>query len=107
MDILCDIDEDNYDRAFAFLRPVIQGASDMGVRLSETELQKSLDFCVSLFNPTSPEQHERLSRSSALGNQVFDINAPLVDPAIFRDALQIGFQSLDSCSEIDSDSDTD
>ncbi|KAG5725691.1 hypothetical protein E4T56_gene7323 [Termitomyces sp. T112] len=107
MDILCDIDEDNYDRAFAFLRPVIQGASDMGVRLSETELQKSLDFCVSLFNPTSPEQHERLSRSSGLCNEVFDINAPLVDPAIFRDALQIGFQSLDSCSEIDSDSDTD
>ncbi|KAG6872946.1 hypothetical protein C0995_004830 [Termitomyces sp. Mi166 len=107
MDILSDIDEDNYDRAFAFLRPVIQGASDMGKRLSETELQKSLDFCVNLFNPTSPEQHERLSQSPGLDNELFDITTPLVDPTIFEDALQIGLQSLGSCSEIDSDSDTD
>lgn len=79
----------------------------MGKRLSETELQKSLDFCVRLFNPTTPEQHERLSHSSGLFDEVFDINAPLVDPTIFKDALQISIQSLDSCSEVDSDSDTD
>ncbi|KAJ7778182.1 hypothetical protein B0H16DRAFT_1711715 [Mycena metata] len=40
VDVLSDIDEDNYNCAFSFLRPVIQGASDMGKLLSETELQK-------------------------------------------------------------------
>ncbi|KAG7090996.1 hypothetical protein E1B28_010063 [Marasmius oreades] len=58
--VLADIDEDNYDRAFSLLRPVIQGAAEMGSRLSESELQRSLDFCVNLFNPTTPEQHRRL-----------------------------------------------
>ncbi|KAE9409345.1 putative halogenase [Gymnopus androsaceus JB14] len=61
-EVLSDVDEDNFDRAFTFLRPVIQGASDMGSRLSESELQRSLDFCVNLFNPTSPEEHQESSR---------------------------------------------
>ncbi|KAF8895697.1 hypothetical protein CPB84DRAFT_1258377 [Gymnopilus junonius] len=79
-DILSDIDEDNYDRAFSFLRPLIQGASDMGARLSETELQKSLDFCVNLFNPTSPEQHERLLRRVDITKELLDVSGPVVDP---------------------------
>ncbi|KAG5645434.1 hypothetical protein DXG03_006258 [Asterophora parasitica] len=105
IDILSDIDEDNYDRAFSFLRPVIQGASDMGKRLSETELQKSLDFCVNLFNPTSPEQHERLSRSFECGGakELFDVTAPLLDSAMFEEALRIG--GRDSDSGIDRESD--
>lgn len=37
---------------------VIQGGADMGARLSEDEVQRALDFCVNLFNPTTPEQHE-------------------------------------------------
>ncbi|KDR75254.1 hypothetical protein GALMADRAFT_226924 [Galerina marginata CBS 339.88] len=89
-DILSDIDEDNYDRAFSFLRPVIQGASDMGARLSETELQKSLDFCVNLFNPTSPEQHERLARGGDVANELLDIAAPVVHPSVFEDTLSVG-----------------
>ncbi|KAF9564816.1 FAD binding domain-containing protein [Agrocybe pediades] len=92
-DILSDIDEDNYDRAFSFLRPgehkIIQGASDMGARLSETELQKSLDFCVNLFNPTSPEQHERLSRRGDVAKELLDVAAPVVNPAIFEDTLHV------------------
>ncbi|KAF9049926.1 FAD binding domain-containing protein [Panaeolus papilionaceus] len=86
-DILSDIDEDNYDRAFAFLRPVIQGASDMGARLSETELQRSLDFCVNLFNPTSPEQHERLALRGDISQELLDIASPIVDPDMFEQAL--------------------
>lgn len=106
-DILSDINEDNYDRAFSFLRPgthkwillavmsslifgpVIQGASDMGARLSETELQKSLDFCVNLFNPTSPEQHERLSRNRDVAKELLDVAAPIVDPSIFEDTFRV------------------
>lgn len=105
-DVLSDIDEDNYDRAFAFLRPgpckftahsknsadlyaVIQGASDMGTRLSETELQKSLDFCVNLFNPTSPELHERISQNSEISKELFDVTAPLMNPAAFESTLRV------------------
>ena len=34
---------------------VIQGASDMGTRLSERELQRALDYCSMFVQPTSPE----------------------------------------------------
>lgn len=110
VDVLSDISEDNYDRAFAFLRPVIQGASDMGTRLSESELQKSLDFCVNLFNPTSPEQHERLSRSRKIGKELLDVTAPVMNPVMLESALRVGQKSLNTCqiesedSELSSDS---
>ncbi|KAL0955995.1 hypothetical protein HGRIS_002172 [Hohenbuehelia grisea] len=91
VDILSDIDEDNYDRAFAALRPVIQGASDMGARLSERELQKSLDFCVQLFNPTSPEQHKRiLHREGESRQHLLDVTTPVIDPHLLDEILNIG-----------------
>ena len=34
----------------------------MGTRLSEDEVQRALDFCVHLFSPTTPEQHEAVRR---------------------------------------------
>ncbi|TFK44432.1 FAD binding domain-containing protein [Crucibulum laeve] len=103
-DILSDIDEDNYDRAFAFLRPVIQGASDMGARLSETELQKSLDFCVNLFNPTSLEQQERLSQCRSFGKELLDVAGPVVDPIIFENTLHVEQNRSGSDGSSDSDS---
>ena len=68
---------------------VIQGASDMGARLSETELQKSLDFCVNLFNPTSPDQHERLSKRGDITKELLDVASPVVDPSSFEDILHV------------------
>jgi len=50
-DVLSGVGEDNFDKAFNFLRPVIQGNADLGPRLSESEVQNALDFCASLFNP--------------------------------------------------------
>ncbi|KAJ7647619.1 FAD binding domain-containing protein [Roridomyces roridus] len=90
VDVLCDIDEDNFDRAFAYLRPVIQGAADMGQRLSETELQKSLDFCVSLFNPTSPDQHDRVANLKGIGKELLDVGSPILDPTVLETALHAG-----------------
>ncbi|KAK0486022.1 FAD binding domain-containing protein [Armillaria novae-zelandiae] len=87
MPILSDVDENNFDRAFAFLRPVIQGASDMGTRLSETELQKSLDFCVNLFNPTTPEQHEKLHRNGKISKELLDVTSPVMHPTLLEKAL--------------------
>jgi flavine halogenase len=115
LDILSDIDEDGFDRVFALFRPgssrnnlltrvrnnsysphskVIQGASDMGIRLSEVELQRALDFCVRLFDPTTPEQHARLEakgNEAILGNsrlgELLDLRAPILDPGIWETGL--------------------
>jgi len=124
-DVLSDIDEDNYDRAFGFLRPgqslccasacnifanwrfgwlVIQGASDMGTRLSENELQKSLDFCVNLFSPTSPEQHERVA-NSGVSKSLLDVNAPVMDSEMLEEAFKVesgteGLKQMNECQYV-------
>ncbi|EGO00884.1 hypothetical protein SERLA73DRAFT_167102 [Serpula lacrymans var. lacrymans S7.3] len=86
--VLNDVGEDGYDRAFAAIRPVIQGASDMGTRLSEEELQRSLDFCVKLFSPTSPEQRA-LAIQRGLPREFLDVTAPIIDPIILEAILAI------------------
>ncbi|KAF8178542.1 FAD binding domain-containing protein [Mycena galopus ATCC 62051] len=96
VDVLSDIDEDNFDRAFSFLRPVIQGASDMGKLLSENELQKSLDFCVNLFSPTTPEQHDRVASKVEISQTLLDVAAPLVDPAVLEMSLHVEHKSSPS-----------
>jgi flavine halogenase len=60
----------------------------MGLRLSETELQKSLDFCVNLFNPTTPEQHERVAKN-VLFKELLDVTAPVVDPILPESVLNV------------------
>ncbi|ESK93690.1 radh flavin-dependent halogenase [Moniliophthora roreri MCA 2997] len=77
LNILSDIDEDNFDRAFNFLRPVIQGNGDMGVRLHGRELEDCLDFCVKLFNPTDPEEHDRLRNDKNFDKALLDLSAPI------------------------------
>jgi hypothetical protein len=67
---------------------VIQGASDMGKRLSETELQKSLDFCVNLFSPTCPEQHERVA-NSGISTTLLDVNSPVINPVVLEETLMV------------------
>ncbi|KAF8206001.1 putative halogenase [Mycena galopus ATCC 62051] len=42
--VLSDINEDNFDRAFDFIRPVIQGDADSGNSKAE-EIQKAINFC--------------------------------------------------------------
>jgi hypothetical protein len=61
----------------------------VGARLSETELQKSLDFCVNLFNPTTPEQHEVLAKGSEIGKELLDVSAPLVNPQVLESGLRV------------------
>ena len=95
-DVLSDVDEDGYERAFASIRPgksdvpveacghcgfflVIQGGSDMGTRLSERELQNALEFCKSFFHPTSPEQRAR-ALQCGLPDNLFDVSVEPVDP---------------------------
>ncbi|KZV76790.1 FAD/NAD(P)-binding domain-containing protein [Peniophora sp. CONT] len=56
-DVLNDVGENNFDRAFRTLRPVIQGNADLGPCATEEEIQRALDFCTDLFTPTSPSEH--------------------------------------------------
>ncbi|KAG2353895.1 hypothetical protein BDR07DRAFT_1553174 [Suillus spraguei] len=90
LDILNDIDKDNYDRAFAAIRPVIQGASEMGSRLSAEELQNALEFCGKCFNPTSPNSLSAASKE-VLPKEVFDASAPLVDPQAIQSIISKTF----------------
>ena len=41
---------------------VIQGNADLGPRLSESEVQNALDFCVRLFNPVNPDLSGKLRK---------------------------------------------
>ena len=59
----------------------------MGARLSETELQNSLDFCINLFNPTTPEQHDHLAESGCIDKELLDVTSPLVHPDVLKQAL--------------------
>ncbi|ETS03176.1 non-heme halogenase [Trichoderma reesei RUT C-30] len=63
--VLSDFDEDNYDRAFAFFRPIIQGIADVDTKLSKEELKKTLEFCSNAFEPVKPE--DRSSMLEQLG----------------------------------------
>ncbi|GAB1313207.1 Tryptophan 2-halogenase [Madurella fahalii] len=52
--VLSDFDEDNFDRAFSFFRPIIQGTADAaGDKLSQEELNKTLEFCAYAFEPVN------------------------------------------------------
>jgi flavine halogenase len=73
--VLSDIDENDFDRAFDTIRPIIQGASDMGTRLSSRELDNALAFCGKLFAPTTPEMH--VAAGMRLPEEMLDVNAPL------------------------------
>ncbi|KAI9458851.1 FAD/NAD(P)-binding domain-containing protein [Lactarius psammicola] len=96
-DVLCDIGEDNFDKAFSFLRPVIQGNADLGPRLSEVEVQNALDFCAGLFTPVNTDVVKALRKhfegidldaqlppSSRPATVLLDVNAPLLPPKEIR-----------------------
>lgn len=82
----------------------------MGKKLSEDEVQKALDFCVNIFSPTTPEQHESVRRkileshwvpdehdehdepadstpeaevdvSAKTASRLLDIRSPIIDPS--------------------------
>lgn len=49
--VLSDYNEDNFDRAFSFFRPVIQGTVDTSEKLTQAEFSKTLDFFIKAFDP--------------------------------------------------------
>ncbi|KAF8888751.1 hypothetical protein BD779DRAFT_1611209 [Infundibulicybe gibba] len=78
MPVLADFEEDNFDRAFDIIRPVIQGDADVGKRISEDELQKTITFCGGVFLPVDPELHARVA--PRLDSKLLDPYGPVVTP---------------------------
>jgi len=77
--VMSDIDEDNFDRAFNLLRPVIQGTADIGKTLTEDELQKTVDFCRHLLGPTDPEIYRAVRER--VGPELLDLSRPIMTKA--------------------------
>ncbi|KAJ7830713.1 putative halogenase [Mycena olivaceomarginata] len=75
--VLSDIDEDNFDRAFDFLRPVIQGAADTDGTVTEVALQSTMDFCQNALGLglSNPEMHKEVAKRLD--------SSPMVDHADF------------------------
>ncbi|KAL0952401.1 hypothetical protein HGRIS_006677 [Hohenbuehelia grisea] len=59
--VLAKTEEDNFDRAFDFFRPIIQGNSDVGRKLEGDDLRKTVEFCaVHAYEPSLPEERNEL-----------------------------------------------
>ncbi|KAL9114949.1 MAG: hypothetical protein Q9227_001192 [Pyrenula ochraceoflavens] len=60
--VLSDWDEDGFDTAFEAFRPIIQGKADadVGGKLTQDEVVKTVDFCLNAFQETSPEERSQV-----------------------------------------------
>ncbi|KAL8680685.1 MAG: hypothetical protein Q9224_006922, partial [Gallowayella concinna] len=58
--VLSDFDEDGFDRAFAFFRPIIQGTSDLSGKLTQAEISKTVDFCFQAFRPVDEAEKRKV-----------------------------------------------
>ncbi|KAJ7670002.1 putative halogenase [Mycena polygramma] len=77
--VFSDIDEDNFDRAFHFLRPIIQGAADADPKMTEEELQGTMDFCQGVFAPTDSTMVSKVEKK--LGPTALAVDAPIMSVA--------------------------
>ncbi|KAH8588733.1 hypothetical protein B0O99DRAFT_524430 [Bisporella sp. PMI_857] len=60
--VLSDWDDDGFDVAFDAFRPIIQGTADADVsgRLTQTDVTKTVDFCLNAFQEVTPEEREKV-----------------------------------------------
>ncbi|KAL8842375.1 MAG: hypothetical protein Q9176_002764 [Flavoplaca citrina] len=68
--VLSDFDEDGFDRAFAFFRPIIQGTSDINGKLTQAEVSKTVDFCFNAFRPV--DEAEKKAVLKKIENMTLD-----------------------------------
>ncbi|KAF7297289.1 FAD/NAD P-binding domain-containing protein [Mycena indigotica] len=76
--VLSDVDSDNFDQAFVFLRPIIQGAADADPELTEKELQDTMDFCANVFAPTNPLMHTQVAEKYGSGSSMLSPTAAIM-----------------------------
>ncbi|KXN81598.1 Tryptophan 2-halogenase [Leucoagaricus sp. SymC.cos] len=88
IDILSDVGADNFDRAFDLLRPIIQGTADVNKKVTEDEVQDTMDFVKNVFAPTDPELEaavkQRVDPKFFAGGES-DIILPSQTQAMFED----------------------
>lgn len=60
----------------------------MGRRLSETELQKSLDFCANVFTPVTPEQEQRDAENARISKELLD-KTETANPSLLEEAMKV------------------
>ncbi|KAJ7908723.1 putative halogenase [Mycena leptocephala] len=60
--VLSDIDEDNFDRAFDLLRPIIQGTADADQAVTEQTLQRTMDSREHTLGPATPEMQAEVAK---------------------------------------------
>ncbi|KAJ6607794.1 putative halogenase [Mycena sp. CBHHK59/15] len=81
--VLSDIDEDNFDRAFDFIRPVIQGATETDQNVTEEMIQRAMDFCEHALGQTDPEMHAEVAKRRGFDADIMGHDGPILGP---RDA---------------------
>lgn len=65
----------------------------MGATLSETEIQKSLDFCVRLFDPVDVQETEE-EAGRQISKELLDVNAPVMNPEDIQQALHVATKDI-------------
>ncbi|KAK7046306.1 putative halogenase [Favolaschia claudopus] len=60
--VLSDVGEDNFDRAFEFLRPVVLGGADTDSSVTEDMVQTTIDFFSHVLGTTNPDMHESVAQ---------------------------------------------
>ncbi|KAI4267627.1 MAG: hypothetical protein L6R38_008169 [Xanthoria sp. 2 TBL-2021] len=75
--VLSDFDEEGFDRAFSFFRPIIQGTSDINGKLTQAEISKTVDFCFNAFRPV--DEAEKKAVLKKLENMSLEQNDPASD----------------------------
>ncbi|KAF7352022.1 hypothetical protein MVEN_01164500 [Mycena venus] len=76
--VLSDIQEDNFDRAFDFIKPVIQGKADTDPTVTEDVLQRTMDFCEHALGMTDPEMHAEVAKR--VDPKLLADNGPILGP---------------------------
>ncbi|KAJ7634562.1 putative halogenase [Roridomyces roridus] len=83
--VLSDINEDNFDRAFNFLRPIIQGIADTDSKLTADELDQTIEFCSHAVSPTTAEMHEKVVQR--LDQTLTGADGPILAPRDVESAM--------------------
>ncbi|KAI4156991.1 MAG: hypothetical protein L6R39_000854 [Caloplaca ligustica] len=90
--VLSDFDEEGFDRAFAFFRPIIQGTSDLNGKLTQAEISKTVDFCVQAFRPVDEAEKRRvLQKLEAVGLEHDDAASDASKPKQTKEMLETKF----------------
>ncbi|QSZ36208.1 hypothetical protein DSL72_007334 [Monilinia vaccinii-corymbosi] len=61
--VIADFDEKSFDRAFQHFRPVIQGAVDVNLKLSKSEVMRTLNFCMGALASKNTPENQKLLKS--------------------------------------------